>query len=114
MFDGHFPKFPILPGVLMLEIMNHAAGYLLYRRFNGSEVRLPRRRQARQVPPHGEARRRHRRARARSPTTAPASSIAETSLRVEGEVAADAEIVLIAQDFPTEEARSALATSAIA
>jgi len=33
-FDGHFPKFPILPGVMMLEIMNHTAGFLLYRRFN--------------------------------------------------------------------------------
>ena len=32
-FEGHFPAFPILPGVFMLEIMNHAAGFLLYKRY---------------------------------------------------------------------------------
>jgi 3-hydroxyacyl-[acyl-carrier-protein] dehydratase len=31
-FDGHFPGYPTLPGVLMLEIMSHAAGYFLYQR----------------------------------------------------------------------------------
>ena len=28
-FEGHFPSYPILPGVMLLEIMNHASGYLL-------------------------------------------------------------------------------------
>lgn len=28
-FEGHFPSHPILPGVMLLEIMNHASGYLL-------------------------------------------------------------------------------------
>lgn len=28
-FEGHFPTHPILPGVMMLETMNHASGYLL-------------------------------------------------------------------------------------
>ena len=28
-FEGHFPSYPILPGVLILETMNHAAGWLM-------------------------------------------------------------------------------------
>jgi 3-hydroxyacyl-[acyl-carrier-protein] dehydratase len=107
-FDGHFPKFPILPGVMMLEIMNHAAGYLLYRRFKGERFvflgGVKRAKFRRMVKPgmvldiHGKI-------------THDGSGfyIAETMLKLEGEVAADAEIVLIATDFPTPEARAALA-----
>jgi 3-hydroxyacyl-[acyl-carrier-protein] dehydratase len=28
-FEGHFPHFPVMPGVLLLETMNHAAGYVM-------------------------------------------------------------------------------------
>jgi 3-hydroxyacyl-[acyl-carrier-protein] dehydratase len=27
-FEGHFPTYPILPGDMLLEIMNHTSGYL--------------------------------------------------------------------------------------
>ena len=31
-FEGHFPGFPLLPGVLMIECMAQACGWLLVRR----------------------------------------------------------------------------------
>ena len=107
-FDGHFPKFPIMPGVLMIEIMNHAAGFLLYLRFKKERFvflgGVKRAKFRRMVKPGA-------RLDVRGKITHDGSGffIAETSLTVEGEIAADAEIVLIAQDFPTEEARKALA-----
>jgi 3-hydroxyacyl-[acyl-carrier-protein] dehydratase len=107
-FDGHFPKFPILPGVMMLEIMNHTAGFLLYRRFQKERFvflgGVKRAKFRRMIKP-GTA------LDARGKITYDGSGffIAETSLTADGEVAADAEIVLIAQEFPNPEAKAELA-----
>ncbi|MEX2319643.1 MAG: 3-hydroxyacyl-ACP dehydratase FabZ family protein, partial [Bauldia sp.] len=107
-FDGHFPAFPILPGVMMLEIMNQTAGFLLYMRY----------RQERFVFLGGVKRAKFRRMvlpgaaiEVRGTITHDGSGfhIAETSLHLNGEVAADAEIVLIVQDFPNPEAKAGLA-----
>ena len=107
-FDGHFPAFPILPGVMMLEIMNQTAGFLVYMRY----------RQDRFVFLGGVKRAKFRRMvmpgaaiEVRGTITHDGSGfhIAETSLHLNGEVAADAEIVLIVQDFPSAEAKAGLA-----
>lgn len=37
-FEGHFPGFPTLPGVLMIETMAQAAGYLLLARLKASAM----------------------------------------------------------------------------
>lgn len=37
-FDGHFPGFPLLPGVLMIEIMAQSAGWLLVERSGRTRI----------------------------------------------------------------------------
>jgi len=108
-FDGHFPAFPILPGVMMLELMNHAAGYLVYRRFKGERFvflgGVKRAKFRRMVKPGQNLT-----VFAKITHDGSGFYIAETALKLDnGDVAADAEIVLIAQDFPSPEARASLA-----
>jgi 3-hydroxyacyl-[acyl-carrier-protein] dehydratase len=110
-FDGHFPSFPILPGVLMLEMMNQAAGYMLYRRFKRERFvflgGVKRAKFRRMVKPGTKLEITGRIAHDGS-----GFFVAETSLKTSsGESAADAEIILIVQDFPTPEAKAALARS---
>jgi 3-hydroxyacyl-[acyl-carrier-protein] dehydratase len=98
-FDGHFPGFPILPGVMMLEMINHAAGYLIFRR--GEQRRF--------VFLGGVKRAKFRRFVAPGKRVEIAAGIthdgsgfavAEGTLTVDGAVAADAEITMIITDFP--------------
>ncbi len=103
-FEGHFPRFPILPGVMMLEFMNHAAGYLLLRRhkmerfvFLGGVKRAKFRRF---VLPGDKMT-----VTAKITHEGSGFSIAETAVKVRDEVAADAEVVMIATDWPAEELR---------
>lgn len=103
-FEGHFPTYPILPGVMMLEIMNHAAGYLIYMRlkrerfvFLGGVKRAKFRRMV--VPGatvHTDARIEH---------DGSGFFVASTRVTVDGAIAADAEIVMIASDFPNDRMR---------
>lgn len=102
-FEGHFPTFPILPGVLMLEIMNHAAGYFLFTRhkrqrfvFLGGVKRAKFRRF---VKPGSVLE-----SNARITHEGSGYYIAETNLKLDnGDIAADAEIIMIVSNFPTEE-----------
>ncbi|CAN5318474.1 3-hydroxyacyl-ACP dehydratase FabZ family protein [soil metagenome] len=100
-FDGHFPKWPVLPGVMMLEFMNHAAGYLLLRRFDCAKFVFlggVKRAKFRRFVMPGD------RMTVDAKVTHDGSgfAIAETTVWLKGEVAADAEVVMISTDFPTE------------
>ena len=108
-FDGHFPQFPILPGVMMLEIMNHTAGYLIYQRLKRERFvflgGVKRAKFRRMLKPGSEL-------EVSGTITHDGSGfyIAETTLKQKGgDTAADAEIILIAQDFPSAEVKEALA-----
>jgi len=101
-FDGHFPRFPCLPGVMMLEFMNHAAGYLLLRKQDCTHfifLGQVRRSKFRRFVLPGDT----MIVDAKITHEGSGYSIAETSVRVKGEVAADAEVVMIGTEFPTAE-----------
>jgi len=103
-FDGHFPTYPILPGVMMLEIMNHAAGYLIYMRLKRERFvflgGVKRAKFRRMVEPGAtiitEARIDH---------DGSGFFVASSSVSVDGTTTADAEIVMIATDFPNDDLR---------
>lgn len=100
-FDGHFPKWPVLPGVMMLEFMNHAAGYLLLRRMDCAKFvflgGVKRSKFRRFVLPGDKMT-----VDAKVTHDGSGYAIAETSVKVKGEVAADAEVVMVWTDFPTQ------------
>ncbi len=101
-FQGHFPGFPTLPGVMMLEMINHVAGYLICRRLENTKF----------VFLGGVKRAKFRRfvkpgtlTEVTATVTHDGSgyAVAEGSISVDGAIAADAEIVMIVSDFPTPE-----------
>ena len=100
-FDGHFPHFPVLPGTMMLEIMGHAVGYLVFVKLKRQRFvflgAVKRAKFRRFVEPGAKL-------TMQGKLTHDGSGffVAETKLIVNGEVAADAEIVMIVTDFPTE------------
>ena len=105
-FDGHFPGFPTLPGVMMLEMINHAAGYVLIRRTNATRFVFL-----------GGVKRAKFRRFLRPGTTATIDArithdgsgyaVAEGRLKVGGELAAEAEITMVITDFPEPGLREA-------
>ena len=100
-FEGHFPGFPVLPGVMMLEIMNHAIGYLLYRRYDKSRfvflggIKCAKFR--RFVKPGAKVT-----VDAKITHDGSGFHVAETKIVVDNEVASDAEIVMLVTDFPND------------
>jgi 3-hydroxyacyl-[acyl-carrier-protein] dehydratase len=105
-FEGHFPGFPTLPGVMMLEMINHAAGYILIKRFNATKFVFL-----------GGVKRAKFRKFMRPGTLATIDArlthdgsgyaVAEGKLSVGGELVAEAEITMVISDFPAPELRTA-------
>jgi 3-hydroxyacyl-[acyl-carrier-protein] dehydratase len=105
-FEGHFPGFPTLPGVMMLEMINHAAGYILVRRFAATKFvflgGVKRAKFRRFVRPGAAAT-----INARLVHDGSGYAVAEGTLTVDGEQVAEAEITMVITDFPSPELRKA-------
>jgi 3-hydroxyacyl-[acyl-carrier-protein] dehydratase len=101
-FDGHFPGFPTLPGVLMLEMINHVAGYLIAKRLKNEKFvflgGVKRAKFRRFIRPGTDAE-----VTARLTHDGSGYAVAEGAISVDGQVAADAEIIMIVTDFPSPE-----------
>jgi 3-hydroxyacyl-[acyl-carrier-protein] dehydratase len=105
-FEGHFPGFPTLPGVMMLEMINHAAGYILIRRFAASKFvflgGVKRAKFRRFVRPGATAS-----IRAHLTHDGSGYAVAEGTLTIDGEQVAEAEITMVITEFPSPELRKA-------
>jgi 3-hydroxyacyl-[acyl-carrier-protein] dehydratase len=105
-FDGHFPGFPTLPGVMMLEMINHAAGYILVRRWKATKFiflgAVKRAKFRRFLRPGVDAV-----ITANFTHDGSGYAVAEGAVTVDGEVVADAEITMLIGDFPDPELRRA-------
>ncbi len=105
-FEGHFPGYPTLPGVMMLELINHAAGYVIFRRYDKAKfvfLGAVKRAKFRQFIGPGAV------VQINAQITHDGSgfAIAEGTVVVDGKVAADAETVMIVADFPSPELKAA-------
>jgi 3-hydroxyacyl-[acyl-carrier-protein] dehydratase len=99
-FEGHFPTFPIVPGVILLEAMNQAAGFMVlafqkWRRFpffaGASKVKC------RQFVKPGEV----LTLNADLAHDGSGFAIATGKVKVNGKTAAEAEMTFTLQDFPS-------------
>jgi len=112
-FEGHFPSYPILPGVLILETMNHNAGWLILGR--NRWTRMPfftaaRRVKIRKFILPGQV----MKGSADLVHEGSGFCVVKSEIRIDGIIFADAEITLIMMDFPTPAFAAEVARRAVA
>lgn len=110
-FEGHFPSFPLMPGVLLIETMAQASGYLIMALNDFSLLPLlisvDKAKLRRPVKPHCELI-----VESRVEHDGSGFAVMHAQIRSEGEQACKAVLKMKTMPFPTDELRQHILDSA--